>query len=111
MKQAYVLAAAILFAAVPLTAGAQAPASTDQKTETQSPASSGNTTTGQGIKKDAAEAKQNIKSGAKEAGRTVKKDAAQVKRKLAVAVCNDGRYSYTHHKTCNEHGGVKTQLR
>ena len=111
MRHAIVFAAAILCSVVAMTAGAQAPEPSDQKTEGQASAPASSSATGQGIKQDAKQAKQNIKSGAKEMGQSIKSGAAQVKRKLAVAQCNDGRYSYTHHKTCNEHGGVKTQLR
>jgi hypothetical protein len=90
MKNSLTLAAAILIAAIPLSAGAQ--------DDPNRPPRSGSVK--QDIKNDAHEAKEEIKS-----------TAAQTKRKLAVARCNDGRYSYTHHKTCNQHGGVKKQFR
>lgn len=111
MRQSLVFAATLLLAAVPLTAGAQAPAESGQKTQAQPSTPSSGSATGQGIKEDAKQAKQNIKADAAEVKKNIKSGAAQVKRKLAVAQCNDGQYSYTHHKTCNEHGGIGTRLR
>lgn len=96
MKKALALAAAVLFVAVAANAAAQSRESIDQNRNAQPP----NDSIKQGIKNDAAEAKQGIKRG-----------TADVKRKLAVAQCNDGRYSYTHHLTCNHHGGVKRRFR
>ena len=92
MKRFAAITLVALIAAMPLGATAQ-PANPDT---TRPP----NSSTGQGIKNDAAEAKQSIKNTARKA-----------KRKVAVAECNDGRFSYTHHKTCNKHGGVKNRLR
>ena len=109
MKKTLTLAAAILFAAIPLTAAAQAPASSDQTSDPQRPPRSGSIT--QDLKNDATQAKKEIKSDAREVKKSAKSGAAKTKRKLAVAQCNDGRYSYTHHKTCNEHGGVKKRFR
>ena len=91
MKTALMLAAAILCAAIPLTAAAQS-------NDAERPARSGSL-------------KQDIKNDAREAKNEVKSTTRKTKRKLAVAECNDGRYSYTRHKTCNHHGGVKTRLR
>lgn len=91
MNKFVAIAIAALIAATPLSAAAQS--------------------TGQGIKEDAREAKREIKRDAREAKRSVKNSAKKVKRKLAVARCNDGRYSYTHHKTCNHHGGIRERLR
>ena len=88
MHRFLAVAMAALITAIPLNAVAQ---STDNPP---------NSSTGQGIKNDAREAK-----------REVKKTVRKAKRKLAVAECNDGRYSYTHHKTCNKHGGIKQRLR
>ena len=65
---------------------------------------------GQGISHDAARAKQGIKSTVRGIKQGIKNGAAQAKRNLAVAQCNDGRYSCTHYRTCN-HGGVKQQFR
>jgi hypothetical protein len=98
MKKALMLAAAILFAAIPLTAAAQAPAASDQNSDPQRSSGSGSV-------------KQDIKNDAHEVKKSVKEGAAKTKRALAVARCNDGRYSYTHHKTCNEHGGVQKRFR
>jgi hypothetical protein len=77
---------------------------------------------GEGIKRDASEAKQgvqrttrefkhDVKTGAHEFWQSVRAGAVTVKRQVAVAQCNDGEYSYTHHTTCNHHGGVRQQLR
>lgn len=96
MQKALTFAAAILCAAMPLTAVAQATA--EQNSDPQRPPRSGSL-------------KQDIKNDAREVKKEVKRTAKKTKRKLAVAECNDGRYSYTHHKTCNHHGGVKTRLR
>jgi hypothetical protein len=94
MQKKFTLAAAVLCAAIPLCAAAQ----TDQNSDPQRPARSGSL-------------KQDIKNDAREVKKEVKSTAKKTKRKLAVAECNDGRYSYTHHKTCNHHGGIKTRLR
>ena len=102
MNKFVAMAMAALIAATPLGAAAQS--------------------TGQGIKEDAREAKREIKSDAREAKqeikndarevkRSIKRSAKKVKRKVAVARCNDGRYSYTHHKTCSNHGGIRERLR
>ena len=100
MKKALALAAVVLFATIPASAAAQAGESTDQKSNSQQYAQPPNDSIKQGIKNDAAEVKRSVKDG-----------AAKVKRKLAVAQCNDGRYSYTHHLTCNHHGGVRRRFR
>ena len=109
MKKALALAAAILFAAIPLSAAAQAPAASDQTNDPQRPPRSGSLK--QDIKNDGKQAKKEIKSDARETKNSIKRGAAKTKRKLAVAQCNDGRYSYTHHKTCNQHGGVQKRFR
>jgi hypothetical protein len=96
MQKSLTFAAAILCAAIPLSAAAQA--TTEQNSDPQRPPRSGSL-------------KQDIKNDAHEVKKEVKSTARKTKRALAVAECNDGRYSYTHHKTCNHHGGVKTQLR
>ena len=100
MKKPSALAAAILFAAIPVIAAAQAPESAEQQDNVRQSAPPRNKSIKQGIKNDAAEVKRSFKEG-----------AANVKRKLAVARCNDGRYSYTHHLTCNHHGGVRQRFR
>jgi hypothetical protein len=109
MKQTLTLVAVLLLAAIPLSATAQAPASSGQTADPQRPARSGSLT--QDLKNDGRQAGKEIKSDAHEVKKSVKRGAAKTKRALAVAQCNDGRYSYTHHKTCNEHGGVRTRLR
>lgn len=88
MNKALMLAATILIATLPLGAAAQSDPPPRDKSVKQE------------IKSDAREAKQEIKSSAR-----------KVKRKLAVAVCNDGRYSYKTYHTCSNHGGVRTRLR
>jgi hypothetical protein len=70
-----------------------------------------NTSSGTGIKGAAREFGHGIKSGARQVKEGVKSGARQFKRSVAVARCNDGEYSYTHHLTCNHHGGVREQLR
>ncbi len=69
-----------------------------------------NTSSGTGIKGAAREFGHSIKSGARQVKEGVKDGARQFKRAVAVAQCNDGEYSYTHHKTCNHHGGVREKL-
>jgi hypothetical protein len=121
------LAAVILFSVMPLVAHSQdgaagGRAAADAQADAAPPARPANNSARQGIGNDAARAKQGIKStareikeGVKSAARQVKQDvksgAREVKRGLAVAQCNDGEYSYTHHKTCNHHGGVREKLR
>ena len=103
MKKTLTLAAALLCTALPLSAGAQA------NDDPNRPPRSGSLT--QDMKNDGRTAKQEIKQDARETKRSIKSTAAKTKRKLAVARCRDGRYSYTHHKTCNHHGGVATRYR
>ncbi len=55
--------------------------------------------------------KQDVKNDAHKVGDSIHRGATTVKRKVAVAQCRDGRYSYTHHHTCSDHGGIKTRLR
>jgi hypothetical protein len=81
MKKALIFVSAILYAGISLQASAQ---STDP------------------------DSNRGEKPGVKQ---SIKNSAAKTKRALAVARCNDGRYSYTHHKTCNKHGGVMTRYR
>lgn len=107
MHKSLTFAAAMLCAAIPLGAAAQSTAGQDS--DPQRPPRSGSLK--QDIKNDARQAKTEIKSDAREVKKEVKSTAKKTKRKLAVAECNDGRYSYTHHKTCNRHGGIKTRLR
>ena len=126
MNKSLALAIAILFTITPLSAPAQDGEAADQAGAAPPPAPAGGTSTGNGIRSDAALAKQGVKNTAREAGhgikhgvkngarevkQGVKSGAAKVKRALAVAQCNDGAYSYTHHLTCNHHGGVRQQLR
>lgn len=70
-----------------------------------------NTSVGASIKSSAREIGHGIKSGARQVKEGVKSGARQFKRSVAVARCSDGEYSYTHHLTCNHHGGVREQLR
>ena len=41
----------------------------------------------------------------------VKKGTTAVKRRVAVARCNDGKFSYTRTNTCSDHGGIKERLK
>jgi len=91
-------ATAALIAIAPFTASTLSAAS-DASDRTHNPRP-GATSTVQAIKNDAAESKRGLKNAVR-----------KLKRKIAVAECNDGRYSYTHHKTCNKHGGIKERLR
>jgi hypothetical protein len=100
MKKVLALAAVVLFAAAPLAAVAQPDPSREQRGEPQTYTQPPNESIRQGVRNDAAQVKHSGKNG-----------TARVKRKLAVARCNDGRYSYTHHLTCNHHGGVRTRFR
>ena len=111
MNKSLAPAIAILFMMVPLAAPADDGVAADSTSAAAPPAQSGSTATGKGVRSDAAKAKQGIKSTAREVKHGVKSGAAKVKRGLAVAQCNDGAYSYTHHLTCNHHGGVRQQLR
>ena len=105
------LAAAVLVAAIAAGANAQSGESADPKSDSQQSAQPPNNSTKQGIKNDASSAKQGIKRSAREVKQGIKNGAAKMKRDLAVAQCNDGRYSYTHHLTCNHHGGVRRRFR
>src|SRR5688572_10299738 len=71
----------------------------------------GGTSVGQGVKNDASRAKQRIKNTPRSIRESIRNGAANLKRDLAVARCNDGRYSYTHHHTCDRHGGVQQRFR
>ena len=70
-----------------------------------------NTSPKEGIKSTARDFGRSVKSGARQVKQGVKDGARQFKRGVAVARCNNGEYSYTHHKTCNHNGGVREQLR
>ena len=72
---------------------------------------SGGKSLGQSIKSTAHEIGHGIKSGARQFKAGVKSGAHQFKRSVAVAHCNNGEYSYTHHETCNHNGGVREKLR
>jgi hypothetical protein len=111
MKKTLLLAAAVLGTAITAGANAQSGESVDPKSDSQQAAQPPNNSTKQGIKNDAASAKQGIKRSAREVKQGIKNGAAKIKRDLAVAQCNDGRYSYTHHLTCNHHGGVRRRFR
>ena len=52
-----------------------------------------------------------IRDGARQFKAGVKDGAHKFKRSVAVARCNNGEYSYTHHATCNHNGGVRERLR
>ena len=72
---------------------------------------SGGKSLGQSIKSTAREIGHGIKTGARQLKAGVKSGAQQLKRNVAVARCNNGEYSYTHHETCNHNGGVREQFR
>ena len=101
-------AVVIFLAAVPPVAAAQGESAFPDEAP---PARSASAPTGQSIRNDGAGLKQGIKNTAGEVKQGFKSGAASVKRGVAVAQCNDGEYSYTHHTTCNHHGGVRHQLR
>ena len=111
MKKTLSLAAAVVVAAIAANAVAQSGESADSKGDSQQSAQPPNNSIKQGIKNDASKAKQGIKRSARELKQGIKNGAAKIKRDLAVAECNDGRYSYTHHLTCNHHGGVRKRFR
>ena len=105
MKSTCIAASVIFFAlACPAYSGEGEPgkAATSQ---------SGGKSVGASIKSTAREIGNGIKSGARQLKAGVKSGAQQFKRSVAVARCNNGEYSYTHHKTCNHNGGVREQLR
>ncbi len=108
MKKSRALAAVMIFASMPLTAAAREDGTAGQQSGAQQ---SGNSSLRQDIKNDASNAKHGIKSTARRIKEGIRNGAEKLKRDLAVAQCNDGRYSYTHHRTCNHHGGVKQQFR
>ena len=85
--------------------------SADGETGGATTSSSSGKSAGQGIKSTARDIGHGIKSGARQFKASVKSGAQQFKRTVAVARCNNGEYSYTHHKTCNHNGGVREQLR
>ena len=72
---------------------------------------SGGSSVGQKIRTTAHEIGNGIKTGARQLKAGVKSGAQQFKRTVAVARCNNGEYSYTHRKTCNNNGGVREKLR
>ena len=122
MKKSLALAAVLVFTEVPVTLAAQEADPAGQTSAAKQSSQPERHSSGQGIRHDAAQAKQGIKStareikhgiknGAREIKYGVKNGAAKAKRKLAVAKCNDGRYSYTQYRTCNHHGGVKQRFR
>jgi hypothetical protein len=105
MKSIYIAASVIFFAlACPAHSAEGEPgrAATSQ---------SGGRSVGQSIKSTAREVGHGIKNGARQLKAGVKSGARQFKRTVAVAQCNNGEYSYTHHKTCNHNGGVREKLR
>jgi hypothetical protein len=63
------------------------------------------------VRKSAAEVSEGVKKGAKAVSEGAQKGTKAVKRRVAVAVCNDGKYSYTQTNTCSDHGGIKERLK
>jgi hypothetical protein len=120
VKKSLMAAVAALFTAIPFGAPAWSSEPADEAGAAARPAQPA--PTGKSIRADAAQAKQGIKSTAREVRQGVKntareikdgikRGAANVKRELAVAQCNDGDYSYTRHRTCNHHGGIRQRFR
>ena len=105
MKTTCIAASVIFFA---LTCPAYSAESEPGKAATSQ---SGGKSAGASIKGTAREIGNGIKSGARQLKAGVKSGAQQFKRSVAVARCNNGEYSYTHHKTCNYNGGVRERLR
>ena len=105
MKSTYIAASVIFFA---LACLAHAQDSGPGKTAT-SPSSG--KSVGQSIKGTARDIGHGIRNGARQLKAGVKSGAQRVKRSVAVARCNNGEYSYTHHETCNHNGGVREKLR
>jgi hypothetical protein len=65
----------------------------------------------QGAKDNAAEAGRAARESGREVKAEVKKGTRAAKRRVAVAMCNDGKYSYTRTNTCSDHGGIKERLK
>jgi len=69
------------------------------------------TSMGTDIKNGARGIGHGIRDGARQLKAGIKDGAHQFRRSVAVARCNNGEYSYTHHETCNHNGGVRERLR
>ena len=102
MKSILGMAAAVILAAVPLTASAQ-------QEDPNRPPRSGSLT--QDFKNDARQAGSEIKGDANKVSTSAKNKTAKAKKKAAVAQCSDGVYSYTRKNTCSKHGGIKTRYK
>ncbi|HKA43363.1 MAG TPA: hypothetical protein VKF40_15375 [Burkholderiales bacterium] len=100
------IVASVIFLAFALPAYSQV----DEPGKTPATPSRG-TSLGTDIKNAARGIGHGIRTGARQFKAGVKDGALQFKRSIAVARCNNGEYSYTHHKTCNHNGGVREQLR
>ena len=61
--------------------------------------------------KSLSELKTDVKKGANAVADKTKKATRATKRRVAVALCNDGAYSYTRTNTCSDHGGIKERLK
>jgi len=96
------LAAVLILAGTPPAVCADSPGSAQQP---------GSASVRQGTKDDAPRAKQGARGTARSLRESIRSGAANLKRDLAVARCNDGRYSYTRHHTCDRHGGVQQRYR
>jgi hypothetical protein len=95
------LAAAL--AALPLAAGAQ-PVDAGATHNSRKPIL-------EGAKENAAEAGRAMRKSANEVADGVQRGARAVQRRVAVAVCADGAFSYTHRSTCSDHGGIRERLK
>jgi hypothetical protein len=85
MKPFLALGAVILFTGVPVTVAAQEAGAPGEASVEQRTAQPGSGSTGQGIRRDAAQAKQGIKSTAREVKQGVKNGARKIKRGLKPA--------------------------
>jgi hypothetical protein len=102
MRMTTTLFVAIL-AALPFAASAQ-PADAGSTHNTRKPII-------EGAKENAAEAGRAMRKSANEVADEVKRGTRATQRRVAVAVCADGKYSYTRKNTCSDHGGVKERLK
>jgi hypothetical protein len=100
------------FAALVIFFALACPAYSQERDRGDAPATPAyNTSPKEGIKSTARDFGRSVKSGFRQVKETFKEGGRQFKHGVAVARCNNGEYSYTHHKTCNHNGGVREQLR
>jgi hypothetical protein len=92
-----------ILAALPFAASAQ-PVDAGSTNNTRKPII-------EGAKENAAEAGRAMRKSANEVADGVKRGTRATERRVAVAVCADGAYSYTHKNTCSDHGGIRERLK